>query len=477
MKMNLENIGIITNSTVLLEGLTVITGKNNSGKTTVGKILYSTIQANSDLENAFEESKTTYISAQLDRMWRTLAKQWLYVFSPAQRNKHMTGIQKVIYLLGNERRKNTEVSTVETLYQVRNVLKDLSFNDFARTIESLSDGYEYWSEGEPDSFEQRKSSALEICDKTIKIIENPNAFDSFRKKRMQDFINDAFHNQVQPVRSPGVISHFSISDEKTNTISIEIRNKRDYKFNDSKLWGLLYDRAIFVDNPFSIDETYYSNDGLFARYSFGMKDYGGIESVSIPSYNDELRRLLRIKASDNFFDTLDFQSKYHDVIEKINKIVPGEFTETNDGIFYSSEGVLLDVQNMATGSKMFFIIKLLLMNGHLDEHTVLILDEPESHLHPEWINEFANILILLIKEIGMHVLLTTHSPNLLLALDVYSKEYELKDKSHFYLAEKLENSWKARLTNIDDNISAGYAHLALPLLQMNALKNQSEEDE
>ena len=117
------------------------------------------------------------------------------------------------------------------------------------------------------------------------------------------------------------------------------------------------------------------------------------------------------------------------------------------------------------------------MNGHLDEHTVLILDEPESHLHPEWINEFANILILLIKEIGMHVLLTTHSPNLLLALDVYSKEYEMKEQSHFYLAEKTENSWEARLTNIDDNISEGYAHLALPLLQMNALKNQSEEDE
>lgn len=477
MKMNLENIGIIKDSTVFLKGLTVITGKNNSGKTTVGKILYSTIQANSELENVYEISKATYISAQLDRMWRTLTGQWLYVFNLARRNKPMTSIEKVIYLLGNERRKNTEASDVETLHKVRDVLIDLSFDDFAEAVASLSDGYDFWSEDDPNSFEQRKNTALEICSQAIKTVENPNAFDSFRKKRMQDFINDAFHNQVQPVRNPGVVSRFSISDEKTNTINVEIRNKQDYKFNETRQWGYLYDRAVFIDNPFAIDETYHSNDGLFARYSFGMRDHGGIESVSIPSHNDELRRLLRTKASDNFFDTLDFQSKYRNVLEKINRIVPGEFRETNDGIFYSAEGMLLDVQNMATGSKMFFIIKLLLMNGHLDEHTVLILDEPESHLHPEWINEFANILILLIKEIGMHVLLTTHSPNLLLALDVYSKEYEMKEQSHFYLAEKTENSWEARLTNIDDNISEGYAHLALPLLQMNALKNQSEEDE
>ena len=39
--VHIENIGIIEESTVFLDGLTVITGHNNSGKTTVGKALYS----------------------------------------------------------------------------------------------------------------------------------------------------------------------------------------------------------------------------------------------------------------------------------------------------------------------------------------------------------------------------------------------------------------------------------------------------
>lgn len=41
MQIRLENIGIVKDSTIALEGLTVVTGKNNSGKTTVGKTLYA----------------------------------------------------------------------------------------------------------------------------------------------------------------------------------------------------------------------------------------------------------------------------------------------------------------------------------------------------------------------------------------------------------------------------------------------------
>ena len=50
MQIRLKNIGIIKDSTLTLDGLTVITGKNNSGKTTVGKTLYAMLDAVSDLQ-------------------------------------------------------------------------------------------------------------------------------------------------------------------------------------------------------------------------------------------------------------------------------------------------------------------------------------------------------------------------------------------------------------------------------------------
>ena len=44
MIFSINNIGIIKRADVKVDGLTVISGTNNSGKTTVGKALYITKQ-------------------------------------------------------------------------------------------------------------------------------------------------------------------------------------------------------------------------------------------------------------------------------------------------------------------------------------------------------------------------------------------------------------------------------------------------
>ena len=72
MELYLDNIGIIRDSKILLDGLTVITGKNSSGKTTVGKVMYSLLSAGADLEEAFEFSKKRYIVSKLADIERIL---------------------------------------------------------------------------------------------------------------------------------------------------------------------------------------------------------------------------------------------------------------------------------------------------------------------------------------------------------------------------------------------------------------------
>ena len=72
MELSLHNVGIIRESQVKLDGLTVITGKNSSGKTTVGKVVYSLIAAGSNPVEAFEESRRSYICGQLRSVENTL---------------------------------------------------------------------------------------------------------------------------------------------------------------------------------------------------------------------------------------------------------------------------------------------------------------------------------------------------------------------------------------------------------------------
>ena len=64
----------------------------------------------------------------------------------------------------------------------------------------------------------------------------------------------------------------------------------------------------------------------------------------------------------------------------------------------------------------------------------MVLDEPEIHLHPEWQIIYAELIVLLQKFFDLTILLTTHSPYFLRAIDVFAVKYEVRDKCKFYLS-------------------------------------------
>ena len=62
------------------------------------------------------------------------------------------------------------------------------------------------------------------------------------------------------------------------------------------------------------------------------------------------------------------------------------------------------------GIKAFTIIRTLLEKGEIHEKDVMVLDEPEIHLHPEWQLIYAELIVLLEKYLHLTILITTHSP-------------------------------------------------------------------
>lgn len=92
----------------------------------------------------------------------------------------------------------------------------------------------------------------------------------------------------------------------------------------------------------------------------------------------------------------------------------------------------MNVRNLSTGLKTFVILKMLLTSGVIERNGTIILDEPEIHLHPEWQLLFAELIVLIQKEFGVHVLLNTHSPYFLNAIEVYTVKYGVDDKCKYY---------------------------------------------
>ena len=61
MKLKVRNFAKIKEADIILDGITVIAGRNNTGKSTVGKILYSMYNATSSLEQKMEAIKKSRI--------------------------------------------------------------------------------------------------------------------------------------------------------------------------------------------------------------------------------------------------------------------------------------------------------------------------------------------------------------------------------------------------------------------------------
>jgi len=64
------------------------------------------------------------------------------------------------------------------------------------------------------------------------------------------------------------------------------------------------------------------------------------------------------------------------------------------------------------------------------------------------------------KEFNMHILLTTHSPYFLHAIDVFSHKHGIGGKCNFYLAENEGN--RSVIKNVKDDLEPIYAKLARP---------------
>ena len=122
---------------------------------------------------------------------------------------------------------------------------------------------------------------------------------------------------------------------------------------------------------------------------------------------------------------------------------------------------MFDIRNLSTGLKTFVILKMLLVHGQIEPNGTIVLDEPEIHLHPEWQLLFAELIVLLHKEFGLHVLLNTHSPYFPNAIEVYAAKHGVDDKCRYYLTENKDNV--ANVEDVTDNIEKIYAKLARPL--------------
>lgn len=124
---------------------------------------------------------------------------------------------------------------------------------------------------------------------------------------------------------------------------------------------------------------------------------------------------------------------------------------------------------VSAGIKEIGIIQILLRNNKLKESSFLIFDEPEANLHPEWEIKFAEILVLLAKDMDIHIYLNSHSPMFIEAISLYSQYYDLLNETNFYLTEKVDEKYDFIKIN-PKSMGLVYENLTKPYDELDRLK-------
>jgi len=149
----------------------------------------------------------------------------------------------------------------------------------------------------------------------------------------------------------------------------------------------------------------------------------------------------------------------------IESIIKGNIIENNLGEFiFNKDDKNIELINTAMGIKYFGILQVLSNNNHLYDGQILILDEPEVHLHPKWQLELAKVIVYLVSK-GVKILLNSHSPYMIEALQRYSKKENIS--TSFYLADNL------KIVEDDQALSKIFAKLSEPFDEFDKMDSES----
>ena len=404
MKLTINNIGKLKNAEVEISGITVITGENDTGKSTVGKVLWSVFNSFYEIKNQVRKDKINSI------------------FRESRRFLGLQQSRKLRNKIVQESEIDEEIDLDDLINQIEINLRLERNNN--KEIERILDKIK----------KRTKLSEKEVL-----------------KEIIQKNFDNEFNYQIN-----------NLNLLKNGNIVLDIKNKKlKLAFNNNKVelsedeYFSLYAKAILIDNPRILD---------------GLDDLLVFPLFNENAHSLDLIKLLRDYKDLTATDRVLNKEKSLQIEKILNSVVGGNFEKDEMGayIYKNNNGIDINIKNLSTGLKTFSMMKLLLLNNEIEENGTIILDEPEIHLHPEWQLKFAELIVLLQKEFGMHILLTTHSPYFVNALEVFSEKYGVDEKCKYYVAENVENS--SIIKNVTDNTREIYRKLARPIQDLENIR-------
>lgn len=399
----------IKSADIKIDGITILAGENGSGKSTLSRWLYYIING----ARLFEEFTLKNYERKVNRL---LNRQNL----PAREILH--------YLQRDEEDRTSDYDPRRMSLILHGEGGRVKDEDVQRFQDATIQAIRSFGELLVEYLENVKSGArrdrilrylgieeIQQHDNTPRLIA-----DDFVEKsiRLLNQITEKMHSEIENRSLRQFLDNIKNEYRETDTAPVNIQlYEEGVEFIDAERISSLFNlhRAIYVDTPMALSNSVSDNFfwGELRRYAYSDRKEIGFEEKKI---------LQRIK----------------NIIQGEAKVIESDSLFKEEELRYVStdKQINIEIEKTATGFRTFTYLQRLLENGYLNSESLLMIDEPEAHLHPQWVVEYARLLVLLQKHIGLKIMIATHNPDMVAAIRSIAEREEILSNVNFYIARK-----------------------------------------
>jgi predicted ATPase len=409
--VKVKNLGKINEAEFNIRPMTVITGPNGTGKSFFTKSLYSVFNVIN--KNVYHES--------INRTIRQIQLQL------------QTFVGGISYVGENDffaaKRIEIGLSDLKNEFEEASSWKITDYLVFATskvaTIEEMHIFYtKYLNSLKPT----KKNSIKSISDAInrnfadfILQLKNPKQYYAdFFATHIENELKDNF--QISSLSELIGFEEEKIVIEVDELLMIELSaNKRNFNLG-----------ADFIDEV----------SGLSSVVFFESPAYWKVRDALKSAKNNLIRpRLLGKKNSDiltgvpKYFYDLDdalntktkTSSAFKAATDLLETALGGEFIFKGDNLSFkdNKSGQEISKNLVSFGMTNLGMIQALLKHNVITQGSFVFIDEPETNLHPDWQVKLMEVLLVL-AQAGVNIVITTHSTDLLKALEVNLKKQKIE---------------------------------------------------
>ncbi|NBM92716.1 MULTISPECIES: AAA family ATPase [Proteus] len=447
MKIVFSNIGSVSEASIELSNLTVISGENDSGKTTVSKIAYALGQASSSFKYDFKKHQNYEIRNLFDELY-------MYLTRGLKRNIfHDERVGNLHYEI-NSKEKELDSELNEFLYNLRRDSMFVGLSAFEmQRIDNLVTRLL-----KMDIYNERIATKISELLSKIKL-----KLEELGSEPTSKFIHRALKSEFSDEiikknnNNENILAKLSLFDSDFEIFNIIFDDKKVIDFSGDTL--LRISDSTFVEGPSVFQVCSALNGGVFDRDFFNQNNR---KNKSIPYHLLDLcSKLNGTRETLNSINDLCHNSAWN-----ISNFYNGfmDYESKQEFFQLNKDGYKFPGNNTSSGMKAIAILDLLIKGGYINKDSILILDEPETNLHPRWQKKYAKAITELACS-GARILVNTHSPYMLEALKIYSHLNDNEEYSYrFYFSKKEKNG--VSFVNTHGDISEIISALSEPLNEL-----------